>query len=102
MYSYEISGGLFSAPAWWMIGSRSTVYPEKVPERSWTEQTRQDISEFCDKAFVLGISFEVSLLMDSYFLRKLSHVCNAFDELNEYVPGLVQSVKKRRRLYGDI
>ena len=78
------------------------VYPENVPERPWTEKIRQDISKFCDKAFVLGIRFEVQLLMDSRFLRALSGVGTAFDEVNEYVPGLVQAVKKRRRLYGDI
>ena len=102
MYAYEISVGLFSAPSWWMIGSRSMVYPEKVPERTWTEQVRQDISKFCDKAFVLSIRFEVQLLMDSHFLRKLSDVCNAFDYLNEYVPNLIQVVKKRRRTHGGI
>ena len=78
------------------------VYPEKVPERTWTEQVRQDISKFCDKAFVLSIRFEVQLLMDSHFLRKLAHVCNWFDYLNYYVPDLIQAVKKRRRTHGDI
>ena len=78
------------------------VYPENVPERTWTEQVRQDISKFCDKAFVLSIRFEVQLLMDSHFLRKLPDVCNAFDYLNEYVPNLIQVVNKRRRTHGDI